>query len=92
MARRIPTYYVVRRPLMLWGQSRVPGDIISREEAKSLIRIETLVRAGRIDEKFDEAPVKEAPKPAKKVAKKAAPKLVIKHEEPVVEEVPSEEE
>lgn len=81
MARRIPTYYVVRRPLTLWGQSRVPGDIITREEAKSLIRIETLVRAGRIDEKFDEAPVNEAPKP-KRTYKKAAPKV----EEPVVEE------
>lgn len=87
MARRIPTYYVVRRPLTLWGQSRVPGDIISREEAKSLIRIETLVRAGRIDEKFDEAPVEEAPKPAKKVAKKAAPKV----EESVVEEPVAED-
>lgn len=81
MARRIPTYYVVRRPLTLWGESRAPGDIITREEAKSLVRIETLVRAGRIDEKFDEAPVKEEPKP-KRAYKKAAPKV----EEPVDEE------
>lgn len=89
MARRIPTHYVVRRPLTLWGEPRKAGDVITREEAKSLVRIESLVRAGRIDEKFDEIP---APKPVKKAAKKAAPKLVIKDVEPVVEEVPSEEE
>ena len=88
MARRIPTHYVVRRPLTLWGESRKAGDIITREEARSIVRIESLVRAGRIDEKFDEVPT---PKPVKKAAKKSAPKLVIKQDEPV-EEVVSEEE
>lgn len=84
MARRIATYYVVRRPLTLWGEPRKAGDIITREEARSIVRIESLVRAGRIDEKFDEVP---APKPAKKVAKKAAPKV----EESVVEEPVAED-
>lgn len=88
MARRIATHYVVRRPLTLWGEPRKAGDIITREEAKSIVRIESLVRAGRLDEKFDEVPVEE-PKPAKKVAKKAAPKLIIKHDEPA-EDVESE--
>ncbi len=55
MARKQPVGYVVRRPMTLWGKKREIGDIIKVEDNKrSRSRFDTLVRAGRLSEIFDE--------------------------------------
>ena len=55
MARKQPVGYVVRRPMTLWGEKREIGDIIKVEDNKrSRSRFDTLVRAGRLSEIFDE--------------------------------------
>lgn len=59
MGRKIPTHYVVRRPLTLFGTAREVGDVITREEADSLVRVESMVRAGRLDAQYGGIPVAE---------------------------------
>lgn len=92
MARRIPDHYLVRRPLTLWGKKRNIGDVISREEAASITRVESLVRSGYVDEKFEpvpvdepvedsvDEPVEEQPKPVKKAAAKKSPMKIVQNE------------
>ena len=64
MGRKIPDHYVVRRPLTLFGEQRSIGDVITRSEAASLTRVESLVRAGRLDEVFE--PIEEVVAPVKR--------------------------
>ena len=85
MARRIPDHYLVRRPLTLWGKKRNIGDVISREEAASITRVESLVRSGYVDEKFEPIPVEkpvedEKPKPVKKAVAKKSPMKIVQNE------------
>ncbi len=54
MARKIPAGYVVRRPLVLWGEERSIGDVITPTDIRSRARLDTLVRAGRLNEVFEE--------------------------------------
>lgn len=46
--------YRVRRPLTLWGRKRNVGEVLSLEEVTSVVRIESMVRAGRLDPIYDE--------------------------------------
>lgn len=95
MARKQPVGYVVRRPLTLWGKRREIGDVLKVEEVISLARIDAMVRAGRLNEIYDETDRGSVVrgrtglhkpdisiKPKRKYIKKAAP---------VVEKVYSEE-
>ena len=52
MARKQVTGYVVRRPMTLWGTKREIGDKLTPEEVRSLGRIESMVRSGRISEVY----------------------------------------
>jgi hypothetical protein len=58
VARRIPIGYEVRRPLTLWGRKRTIGEYIPASEVASMPRIESMVRAGRFIEVFDDPAVK----------------------------------
>lgn len=54
MARKQAIGYEIRRPLTLWGKKRNIGDRLTLDETKSIMRIESLVRAGRINPIFEE--------------------------------------
>lgn len=53
-SRKIPVGYFVRRPLTLWGSKREIGEYIKHEEVASIVRIEALVRAGRLNPVYEE--------------------------------------
>lgn len=92
MARKRPVGYVVRRPITLWGRRRDIGEILKPEEVASLARIDSLVRAGRLNEIYDETDkgktikgrtgiTKPLPKPERKAAaKKSTAKKVVAEE------------
>jgi hypothetical protein len=48
-AKRQPIGYTVRRPLTLWGKNREIGEFLPPEEVASLARLESMVRAGRLN-------------------------------------------
>lgn len=48
-AKRQPIGYTVRRPLTLWGKDRAIGEFLPPEEVASLARLESMVRAGRLN-------------------------------------------
>lgn len=54
MARKQPVGYEVRRPITLWGKARNIGDRLTPQEVASIIRIESLIRAGRINPIYSE--------------------------------------
>jgi hypothetical protein len=51
---RRPVGFVVRRPLMLWGVNREVGEYIPIEEVESMVRLESMVRAGRFNAIYEE--------------------------------------
>ena len=53
-SKKQPVAYKVRRPLTLWGRKRTVGEVLSLEEVASVVRIESMVRAGRLDPIYDE--------------------------------------
>lgn len=54
MARKQPVGYIVRRPLTLWGKKREIGDRLTLDDVSSIIRIESLIRSGRVNPIYDE--------------------------------------
>ena len=50
---RKPDAYMVRRPIKLWGKDYAPGAVIEQEKLASLVRVESLVRAGKLTELFE---------------------------------------
>lgn len=79
MGRKQPVGYVVRRPLTLWGRRREINEVLKVEEVASLARIESLVRAGRLNPIYDET--------GRKLVKGRSGKNVSDKVEPVTDKV-----
>jgi len=93
MSRKIPVGYEVCRPLTLWGQRREIGEYLPREEVASMVRIESMVRAGRFVEVFEKPEIKTTRTRgvSTRKVKKAKDKPVVAPvvEAPVVVEAPA---